>query len=88
MQKVTHKYCSLCNTGTKHTQSAPNHILHFIITICTGGGWLVFWLLFSVFKGAETCDVCGQAEKKPFVSVVGLIFILLITAFLLTVIVL
>jgi hypothetical protein len=27
------------------------HLLHFIITVCTCGVWLPFWILIDLFSG-------------------------------------
>jgi len=50
--------CPSCRKNTVHLQQVPNHIFHLILTVLTGGLWLVIW----VFQSSTTpkCTVCGH----------------------------
>jgi hypothetical protein len=37
-----------------------SHILHLLLTIVTGGLWLIVWLLVSAKKKDWRCPLCGQ----------------------------
>ena len=59
-QKQTGKFCNNCNKDILAVGSKPNHILHFILTICTLGVWGLVWILMSIGKiGGYRCSECG-----------------------------
>lgn len=43
MKKHELRTCSKCGELTTVTLSKPNHILHAIMTLLTGGLWLLIW---------------------------------------------
>jgi len=64
-QKAVKYYCPECGQEYFETVKTVNHLLHFILTICTGGMWLIIWaFLFFKSLGApkskhRTCFVPG-----------------------------
>ena len=42
-----------------HTQEAPNHTLHIVLTALTGGLWAIPWLLVSMQHKPAMCGHCG-----------------------------
>jgi len=62
-------FCHNCNTQRMFIRDGPNHILHLIITILTGGLWLVGWLI-SVLPSRSNpyrCTRCGMTSTKNLV---------------------
>jgi len=39
--------------------SRPNHVLHLILTILTGGLWLIVWIILALRRGSLRCVRCG-----------------------------
>jgi hypothetical protein len=71
-----------------------NHVLHLLLTVCTGGLWVVVWILVSAFGGEasrtltvdEHGSVRGRAERTvttgrlrlPRVAGAGLVLLALL----------
>ena len=53
-------YCPEENLLVLGERNAPNHLLHLVLSIVTGGLWLIVWL-FLLLKGngAYRCPNCG-----------------------------
>jgi len=57
----TQQHCPDCNEGVLAQRSGVNHILHLLLTIVTGGLWLIVWILISIFHfGGWRCSKCGK----------------------------
>lgn len=41
-------------------RKTPNHILHLLLSIVTGGLWLVVWAALSLAPGRFRCPECGS----------------------------
>lgn len=55
----TQKFCSTCNEQTLAQRPGTNHILHLILSVITGGIWLLVWIGVSVKVGGWRCGKCG-----------------------------
>lgn len=62
------EWCENCNKKTIHFRETKqmSWLMHLVLTIFTGGIWLIFFLLTSVFHvftkpmgGKKTCSQCG-----------------------------
>lgn len=51
--------CARCGP-MKLERKGTNHILHFLITVCTIGVWLIVWLGLTVKFGGWRCSTCGS----------------------------
>ena len=59
-QKQTRRYCPFCKKNVMAVGSKPNHLLHFFLSVFTGGFWLIIWVLVSVAMiGGYRCVNCG-----------------------------
>lgn len=60
-------YCAHCDRVTLHHKQRINNVLHLLLTICTGGLWLIVWLLLGGANSAKRmrCTSCG---RKPGVA--------------------
>jgi hypothetical protein len=53
-------FCEQCNQPRLFRREVPNHILHILIAIFTGGLWVPIWILMAVFSSApRRCTTCG-----------------------------
>ena len=53
-------YCDNCSKDVLIRSSTPNHILHLLLSIVTGGLWLIVWLLLIVKVKEWRCTNCGH----------------------------
>ena len=73
----TKKYCKDCEKSVKAERRGVNHVLHLILSICTGGLWLLVWIGISVKVGGWRCGDCygknlaGKAPRKLETMAVG-----------------
>jgi hypothetical protein len=40
-----------------------NHILHLLLSLITGGLWIIVWVGIAVKFGGWKCPICGSACK-------------------------
>jgi hypothetical protein len=59
-QQIDQRYCIDCDKRVRVTRTGPNHLLHLILTVFTGGLWVFVWV-FTGLKGSPyRCDICGS----------------------------
>ena len=67
MKAVEYHNCPLCGVQPFNAEKV-NHILHLILSILTGGLWLVVWIFLAISRDAPTCAKCGlpaaQAKRQ------------------------
>ncbi len=56
--------CKTCGKKTLHIQQTPNHILHLLLTVVTGGLWAIAWIIISLSSKNPQCTVCGSDNKS------------------------
>ena len=54
------KYCLYCQKQVLVNRPGTNHLLHLILTLVTGGLWLIIWILCSIKIGGWKCCRCGS----------------------------
>lgn len=62
MQQAT-GFCKKCNQDRLVARKGTNHVLHLLLTICTGGLWLFIWVLSLIKIGGWRCQSCGSSAK-------------------------
>ena len=55
-------YCQNEGRDTLHIQETPNHLLHLILSILTGGIWIIVWLILMMTTDPATCTFCGTQQ--------------------------
>lgn len=54
-------YCNYCEKNTMSQSEKPNHILHIILTLLTGGLWIIVWIILAMMAaGNYKCTQCGN----------------------------
>lgn len=55
-------YCPRCKTVVLGQRDGANHILHLLLTIFTGGLWLIPWLIIHLINSDKPfrCPYCGS----------------------------
>jgi len=56
----TSKRCRHCGKDILATRPGTNHILHLLLTVVTGGLWLIIWILSAIKVGGWRCTACGH----------------------------
>lgn len=65
MLKQTQRYCRLCGRRTLHGKNAIGAGWGCLLTILTGGLFLLVWPLIALWRFLAVpwrCQVCGQAK--------------------------
>lgn len=42
----------------------PNHVLHLLLSLVTGGVWLIVWLLLGMSQSPAHCAFCGSKRLQ------------------------
>ena len=54
-------YCDQCEKQVLiQRPGGPNHILHLLMTIITGGIWLIIWFFVASESKPWRCNQCGK----------------------------
>lgn len=61
-QQSKQGFCKTCNQMRLVNRPGTNHILHLLLSIITGGIWLIVWILTSVKIGGWRCSQCGSTK--------------------------
>lgn len=60
-QHASGRYCKYCNTHVMAVANTPNHILHLLLTVCSGGLWIPIWVIVILASaGNYRCSQCGN----------------------------
>ena len=51
--------CRRCRRTTLHQAEPTNHVLHLVLTIFTGGLWLLGWFVAAAIPPVYRCSQCG-----------------------------
>ena len=62
------RFCDHCEEYVLAVRKRPNHILHLLLSIITGGIWIIIWILVSVKMGGWRCSKCGSPVYKLFTT--------------------
>lgn len=68
MPADTHKFfCTRCTAERTFRRLKVNHRFHLIISIVTGGLWLISWLGVVVARRFQPwyCSICGIPQAPP-----------------------
>jgi len=60
----TSGFCKFCNKQVLIRRKGTNHLLHLILSILTGGLWIIVWIIAAMSKGDWRCSQCGRPVSK------------------------
>lgn len=62
MKRIEQQYCRHCDAVMPTVKKSPNHILHLILSLLTGGFWLIIYALvaFETSFRSWRCQRCGK----------------------------
>lgn len=63
MKKVEWRYCETCGGPMPAIAKRPNHILHAVMSILTGGLWVIIWALMA-FESLFHRPRCPKCKGK------------------------
>lgn len=52
--------CRKCRERTMQNRKETSHLLHLVLSIVTGGVWLLVWLFLVLFPSRWRCEICGK----------------------------
>lgn len=55
-------FCKRCNAQTKVERKGVNHVLHLLLSVITGGLWLLIWIGTAIRFGGWRCATCGSPK--------------------------
>ena len=55
------RYCLACDSPVLAEKQRPAHVLHLLLTLLTGGLWLIVWLGLSL-PSTPRCPHCGSGN--------------------------
>lgn len=61
--KIGTGYCNVCKKQVRLMKKGTNHWLHLILTILTGGLWIIIWLFSAITWDDWYCVYCGKHIK-------------------------
>ena len=61
-------YCPRCQERILVRMKTMNHGFHLIVVLLTGGLWLPFWIVSSMFFVGWRCTRCGSRAKRTLYS--------------------
>lgn len=53
------RYCPNCGCDVLALSNSVNHVLHLILSVLTGGLWLLVWVLMAARVKDWRCSRCG-----------------------------
>ncbi|AUG85078.1 hypothetical protein FDJ19_gp071 [Vibrio phage Ceto] len=57
--RIEKRYCPSCNTSTPHEVDETSHVVHLILSLLTGGLWLLVWLACTLSQKDPKCTECN-----------------------------
>jgi hypothetical protein len=57
-------YCTHCEKQVLIRRKGTNHVLHLLLTLVTGGLWLIVWILCAIKIGGWHCAQCGTSVAR------------------------
>jgi len=71
------KYCADCQKQTLHvcihTEERCNNLLHLVLSVFTGGLWILIWIFVWMCCEDSTtdpaCTICGSTDTQKFIPV-------------------
>jgi len=52
--------CKHCGRQQAAEVIGANHVLHLLLSVCTGGLWLPIWFLCAITSSRPRCLTCGS----------------------------
>ncbi|WP_128292007.1 MULTISPECIES: hypothetical protein [Afifella] len=64
--KHAQRYCPQCSRTVLAQKQTPTHILHLLLSIVTGGLWLVVWFVLAAVASERSyrCPICGGTTRQ------------------------
>lgn len=62
---IRRRDCPACQKQVIADHVAPNHAMHFLLSLLTAGTWILPWLLITLFADDYPCPWCSGKTKQP-----------------------
>ena len=70
-------FCRDCDKYVLGRKKQINHILHLIVSIITGGIWLIVWIFLAAFQKPYQCPNCGWGKKEIMIYVLAILTVII-----------
>lgn len=60
MDEIKSGFCQWCDRRVMVFRRGTNHLLHLILSILTGGLWIIIWIGLAIKIGGWRCVECGS----------------------------
>lgn len=57
-------YCRTCQKQVRIRRKGTNHLLHLILTLLTGGFWIIGWVMCAIKIDGWRCSHCGEKARR------------------------
>jgi hypothetical protein len=57
-------YCQTCEKQVLIKRKGTNHLLHLLLTLLTGGFWIIVWILCAIKVDVWRCSQCGEKASR------------------------
>ncbi len=74
----TSRYCARCRAMVLASGRRANHLLHLILTLVTGGLWILGWAIVALIPVPLRCRQCGAALDERL-DPVGIVLFLVVS---------
>ena len=67
MGEVTsRRHCHSCGQFRLFQKQRINHVLHLLLTVLSGGLWVVVWLVLGIrnLDAPFVCPICGEGSRE------------------------
>lgn len=61
--KKEQRYCASEDRLVLAEKNTPNHFLHLVLTVLTGGLWLIVWFCLAAVNRPYRCPNCGEKTE-------------------------
>ncbi len=61
---IIQRHCKTCQQKRPFERPCLSHLLHLILTLMTGGAWLIIWIFLGIGQifTAYRCRFCGGTK--------------------------
>ena len=57
-------WCYACEQRVLLHRRGVNNLLHFLLSVCTVGVWLIVWILNTLVRQPWRCSQCGSKNVR------------------------
>lgn len=81
-------FCTECKKQVLIQKKSTSHIFHLLMSIITGGLWIIIWILSCLSAGTYRCAVCGtrttreRTKETERTGIASIIYVIVLSSLL------